>query len=506
MKIERTKNAGRNLKWGLVNKIVGLVLPFVCRAAIIRIFGINYLGLNNLFTSILSTLSLAELGFGSAVVFFMYRAVAENDVEKTCALMNYYKKVYRVVGVVILVIGLALIPFLHTFIKKDVPTDINIYVVYILTLLGTVVSYFLFAYKNCILDAYQRKDIILNVNTVVLFVEKILQLVFIFITKNYYMYLVAIVLTNIANNVITAIIVKKRYPQYCAKGTLEKTEKKEIGKKIQGLFLYKIGNVVFGSADNIVMSAFLGLAVTGVYGNYYYIITTLFAFLGIYYNAIRAGIGNSLIMESKEKNYHDFKQLQFIQSWVVGWCTVCLLCLFQDFIVLYAGEENVFDISVVISLCLYFYVWKIIDVVNVYKEAGGMWDRDKFRPLVSGAVNLTLNIFFVQIIGIYGIIFSTILSQVIIDLPWAPKALISYFDIKGKEFYKCLLKGYLDLILMAVPTYLICIFINFNPLVNLLIKAPLCLIVPNAIFMLINHKSVVFKSAIFKIRGMFKLN
>ena len=151
MRLERSKNSITNLKWGLIYRFSGILIPFVCKAAIIRIFGINYLGLNSLFASIISTLNLAELGFSSAVVFFMYKEIAEDNSNRICALLNYFRRVYRIIGTVILVIGLALIPFLRYLIKKDIPADINIYVIYLLTLSATVLSYYLFAYKNSIL-------------------------------------------------------------------------------------------------------------------------------------------------------------------------------------------------------------------------------------------------------------------------------------------------------------------------------------------------------------------
>ena len=437
MKIDRTRNATRNVFWGLVNKIVGMLLPFICRAAIIRIFGINYLGLNSLFSSILNVLNLAELGFGSAVVFFMYKAVAEDDEKRICALMNYYKRVYRIIGTVVLVCGLALLPFLKLLIKSDIPEELNLYVVYLLTLASTVVTYFLFAYKNCILEAYQRKDVVLNVYTAVAIVERILQLIFIFITKNYYLYIAVTVLTNIANNIIIAAIVKKRYPQYDAHGALSDDEKKDIGNKIRGLFLYKIGHVIIGPADNIVISAVLGLTVAGMYGNYYFVVTLVCAFIDIYYNAIKAGIGNSIVVESVEKNYEDFKWMQFLQTWGIGWCAICMLCLFQDFIFLYSGKETLFDYGVVICIVGYFVTMKIQDVVYLYKDAGGMWDYDKYRPLTGGLVNLALNIMLVHFIGIYGVVIASIFVLTAIYLPWSPRALFHKYFKKIKNTGFC---------------------------------------------------------------------
>lgn len=506
MKTERTKNAARNMVWGLVNKIVGLLLPFICRAAIIRIFGMNYLGLNSLFTSILTVLNLAELGFGSAVVFFMYKAVAEDDNDTINALMRFYKMVYRVIGAVVLAIGLALMPFLQYFIKKDIPDDLNLYIVYLITLAGTCVTYFLYAYKNCILEAYQRKDVLFKVNTVVAIVERILQLIFIFITQNYYLYLLVTVLANAANNIVAAIIVKKKYPQITERGTLKPEDRKNIIQKIKGLFLYRIGHVIIGPADNIVISAFLGLTVAGMYGNYYFVVTMVCAFIDIYYNAIRAGIGNSIAVETTEKNYEDFKLLQFLQNWGIGWCSICMLCLFQDFIKLYAGENTLFAYGVVACFVGYFFAMKSQDVVYLYKDAGGMWEHDKWRPLTGGLVNLCLNIVLTQFIGVYGVLVASIFVLTAVYLPWSPKALFrDYFKRSLKEYYWMLLKGLLVTIVMGAPTLLACYCLSFeNIFLSLIIKAVLCVVLPNGIFILINIRNPYLKRTAKKIKGMMR--
>ena len=504
MKIGRTKNAARNMVWGLVNKIAGLLLPFVCRAAIIRVFGMNYLGLNSLFTSILTVLNLAELGFGSAAVFFMYRAVAQDDVDTINALMHFYKIVYRVVGLIVLVLGLALLPFLQYLIKKDIPADLNLHIVYLITLAGTVVTYFLYAYKNCILEAYQRKDVIFNVSTIVAIVERILQLIFIFVTRNYYLYLSVAVLTNVTNNIIVAIIVKKKYPQFTAKGNLKADKKKNIAQKIKGLFLYSIGHVIIGPADNIVISAFLGLTIAGMYGNYYFVVTMVCAFIDIYYNAIRAGIGNSIAVETVDKNYEDFKLLQFLQNWAIGWCSVCMLCLFQDFIYIYAGKDAIFSFGVVTCFVGYFFAMKSQDVVYLYKDAGGMWEHDKWRPLTGGLVNLCLNIVLTPFIGVYGVLVASIFVLTVVYLPWSPKALFKeYFKRSLKEYYIMLLKGLATTLLMVLPTLLACHYFSFeNVFVSLIVKATLCVVLPNTIFIVINIRSPYLKRAFTKIKAI----
>ena len=159
MKIERTRNAKRNMLVGWTQSILSMLFPFVTRTAMIYSLGVEYLGLNSLFTSVISVLNLAELGVGSAMVFSMYKPIAENNEKKICALMNLYKIYYRIIGVVIAIIGIALIPVLPYLIHGDVPSGINVYILYLLNLASTVFTYWLFGYKNCLFSAHQRIDI-----------------------------------------------------------------------------------------------------------------------------------------------------------------------------------------------------------------------------------------------------------------------------------------------------------------------------------------------------------
>lgn len=490
MKLARSNNLVTNLKWGIVYRFSGILIPFVCKAAIIRIFGINYLGLNSLFTSILSTLNLAEMGFGSAVVFFMYKAIADENVDEICRLLNYYKKVYRTIGCIVLGIGLLLMPFLKFLIKKDIPEDINIYIIYLITLSATVISYFLFAYKTSILTAFQRESVLYKIRAFVLIAESILQIISIFLFRNYYMYLLITVISAAANNIMADHYIRNNYPQYVAKGDVTKDVRREIGEKIKGLIFYKIGGVIVTSADSIVISMFLGLTISGIYGNYYYVITLLFGVLAVYYTSFRAGLGNSVVTENFEKNYSTFCQLQFVQNWLIGFCTTCLLCLYQDFISVYAGKDNKLSIGIVICLCLLFYTWKIQDIAYVYKEACGFWTKDKYRPLIGSLLNLMLNIISIQFIGLYGVILSTVCIAVSIDLIWSPKALFNdYFKKSRKEYYLMLIHGVVNCLVMCVITYYLTSLIDTgHSLANFAIKMVVCAIVPNILFFVINYK------------------
>ena len=174
--MERTKNTKRNITYGFVQVLSSLLLPFIVRTIIIYRFGVDYLGLNSLFTSIISVLSLMELGFGSAVVYSMYKPVAENDTEQICAYLAYYRRIYRFIGFAVLAAGILLMPFLKSLIRDpSLPGGLNLYSTYLIFLVNSSLSYLLFGYLTSIPTAFQRQDILSRIQTGMAVVKCVLQ-------------------------------------------------------------------------------------------------------------------------------------------------------------------------------------------------------------------------------------------------------------------------------------------------------------------------------------------
>lgn len=432
----KTKNSSRNLVFGICLKVYQLLVPFLIRTIIIRVLGIEYAGLNSLFTSILQVLNIAELGVGTALVFSMYKPIAEHDDKKICALMQLYKIYYRVIGLVILAIGLCITPFLSKLIKGDVPPDINIYVLYFLNLGATVLSYWLFAYKNSLFQAHQRNDVVSKVTILTNTVMYVLQISLLCIYKNYYFYVIIMLFAQVLNNVLVAVQADKYYPHYKAKGKLDREETHKINASIKDLFYSQLGLVITTSVDSIVISAFLGLVPLAIYQNYYYILNALIAFFTIFYQSCRASIGTNLIVKSKEENFKDYQFITFIVMGVLSFCVSCLLCLYQPFIELWVGKENMLDDVCVVLFGAYFFVYELARLIGCYKDVSGKWHADRFRPLITAIVNLVSNIIMVQYIGIYGILLSTIFSFLLVNIPWLYKRVfIDIFEIEEKKIY-----------------------------------------------------------------------
>lgn len=498
MVINKTKNTARNVVFGSILKIYQILLPFVFRTIMIKTLGAQYLGLNSLFTSVLQVLNLAELGVGSAMIFSMYKPIVDDDKNRICALMKLYLIYYRIIGVIILCAGLICTPFIPHLIHGTVPKEMNVYILYLLNLGATVLTYWLFAYKNSIIQAYQRQDVVSKVTIVTDTCKYLMQLVALVYFKNYYFYVISILISQVLANISTAIASQILYPQYKPKGKLPKEEIKVINQRIKDLFTSKLGGTIVGSADTIVISAFLGLELLAMYQNYYYILSACMAFITIINNSIVAGIGNSMLTKSIKENYKDFKTFSFVQFWILGFCICCFSALYQPFMTLWMGKKMLFEYPVIILLCIYFLGNELLQMFSVYKDAAGIWHEDRFRPLISGFSNLLINLILVKFIGIYGIILSTVLSIFCISLPWIIHNVFTlvFKNESIKEYVKNMLFYIIIIFIATVLVNFICSFIHCKGIILLIIRALICVIIPNVLFICVYHKRTEFNNSI----------
>lgn len=506
MKIERTRNATRNIFFGITERLYQILVPFLMRTIMIHYLGVEYLGLSSLFSSVLQVLNLAELGVGSAMVFSMYKPIAEDDKKSICALLSLYRFYYRIIGTVIAVFGLTLTPFIRNLISGGVPEEINIYYLYLLNLAATVASYWMFAYKNSLLLAHQRTDISSIIKIIIDTIQYVGQFIALIIYKNYYLFLICTLVSQILTNITVAFIVSKKYPDYRPIGRLSRGKISEINHRIKDLFYSKIGNVVINSADTIVISSFLGLSVLAIYQNYYLILKSIQHFLGIVLSSCTAGIGNSLIIESKRKNLDDFYKFSFIINWIAGFCTCCLLSLYQPFMVVWMGNELLLKYSAVVCFALYFYVYVMNALFVTYKDAAGIWHQDRFRPLIIAGVNLLLNIILVRLWNIYGVLLATFISMSFIGIPWVISNIFScIFDKKDlKNYLIYLLKLFFASFLVCIVTSLVTNIITLSPVMSLISRTLLCLILPNCIYYILFRKTKEFHGMISLIKRILK--
>ena len=499
----RTENVKRNMMWSLINTVINIALPFVNKTVMIYVLGAQYTGLNSLFASILSMLSLAELGFGAAVVFSMYKPVAEGDDKMVCALLNLYRKIYRIIGLAILTFGLVLMPFLPYLIKDDLPNDINIYVLYVPYLASTVLGYLMFSYRGALFSATQRNDISTKIGMGMNFLSNGLQLVALLGFRSFYAYAYLAIPMTVCSNLVCYYVSKKYYPQYFCEGRVPREEIDGIKDRVAGVFIHKICATFRNTADSIIISAFLGLTELAKYQYYYYIIVMLLGFMSVITGNLIASVGNSISLESKEKNYNDFKRFFFLYEWITIWWTACLASLYQHFIKIWLGEEMLMSYAAVLVFCAYFFVAKTGDMVYVYREAAGLWSKDKYRPIIETVANIVLSIVLVNTFGVAGVLLATVLCLVFINYGWGAQILFKYyFEKSPMEYFAITLKNVIVLIVTCVVTYCVCGVCGDNGIVSFIMKLVICVVIPNLAIAVMTFRRSEFKSAIVFVKAI----
>ena len=284
-----------------VNNGIRLLFPFLNRTLFLWLLGPEYLGLNGLFGSILGVLMLAELGFGMAVICSMYKPIADDDRELLCAYLRFYRTVYRWVGTAIFAVGLCLLPFLRRLVHGDVPPDVDLHILYLVHLVNTAASYFLFAYRGSVLAAHHRNDVLANIRTGVSVVQYLVTFLVLLLTRNYYAYVLVTVAFTVASNLLIFRESRRMFPDVEPRGELPAEKRRQVISDVKSIFLHKVGGVISYSVDNVVISAFLGLVAVAAYGNYYYVVTSVAGIVGIVYSSMTAGFGNKIHTERRRR-------------------------------------------------------------------------------------------------------------------------------------------------------------------------------------------------------------
>lgn len=416
--MDRKKNTARGTVFGLLVRMIRIVFPFFIRAIFIRSLGAEYLGVNSLFKSVLEALNLAELGVSSAIMYSMYRPIAEHDTEKICRLMNLFRRYYRIIGLGILGIGLLLIPFLPRLISGSAPKEINLTAIYLMYLSATVLSYWLFSYRNILFIAHQRYDIISIITAIVIVGQYSLQIVVLLAFKNYYLFLALSLLSEIVINLVSASVSRKFYPDYRPRGEVLDTERREINKKVVDVFTVKITTVINNTSDTIVVSALLGLSLLVVYSNYATVIWGIMSLFNIFFSSTIGGVGNCLLTKGEEDNRQLFYNINHIVMLALAVCCSCFICVCQPFMKLWMGNEFTLGMDYTVLFAMYLFAEEAQLALLLFKDAGGIWKEDKVRMLVIAGMNLLFNIVLAKIMGLCGVLVSTIVTLLAIGFPW----------------------------------------------------------------------------------------
>ena len=431
----RMKNSVRNIISGIFLVAFVTVIPFVIRTLMVYTIGFDYLGLNSLFLSIIQILNMSELGIGSVMMFFLYSPVALGDKEKINAYLNALKRLYKIIGLVVLVSGMIITPFLDRFVNGDIPVGSNIRLYFIMYLMAMVIQYYMYPEEVSLIEAFQRKDVTNRISFLSNGFCYIMQIAALYFYHSYLVYVVAVMLQNLAAGCLRRYYGHKYFGDYVPGGTLSSDEKKDVRVKVTSMIGHQIDAKLFNSIDTVMISAIIGLSSVAVYSNYFYVIMVVSMVFDIIYESILPSIGNAVAVESEKDNLDRFYSLFWIGTSISGWATAALLCLYQNFMKLWMGKDNMLGMDMVILFCVYFYLSQIRRTVVTYKNAAGMWWNDRYKPYVSMIIDLVIDVVLIRMIGVKGAIISSIICVGVFEIPWETKVFFrDYFHISIKQY------------------------------------------------------------------------
>lgn len=493
--MQRTSSSIKNLIFAFIGQAAGVVINFIARIVFLKILTAEYLGLNGLFTNILSMLSLMELGVGTAMTFSLYKPLAIADKEKVKSLMHLYRKAYIIIGILVLVIGIGITPLLPYFVDKMPNINENINLIYILFVINTAISYF-YSYKRSLISSDQKRYIATAYRYGFYFFLNITQIIVLLLTKNYIWYLVTQIIFTFMENVAVSKKADKLYPYLKEKNIkkLEKSDTEKIKKNVVAMVGHKIGGIVVGATDNIILSKFVGLIEVGIYSNYYLIINALNIIIGQVFTAITASVGNLVATANKEKVYNIFKKTFFLNFWLYGFSSICLLVLFNSFITIWLGSEYLFSMNIVLVLVINFYVTGMRKAVLTFRDATGLYWADRYKPFAESIINIVASIILVKIFGTIGVFIGTFISTMTTCFWVEPYVLYKYeFGLNIKPFLKKYISYTVLMIVSGIITVSICNLIKITGIIGFIINTFICVIVINAIFFMVLHRTEEFK-------------
>ena len=495
---------GKNIFWGYISTFLTTILSFICRTAFIKTIGVDFLGINGLYASVLGVLSLTELGIGTAMNYSLYKPVAENDTEKIKSLMTVFKSAYRIVAIVVTVLGLMILPFLDVLVTgADGIKNVKFY--YLFFLFNTVSTYFV-SYKYSLVNADQKNYVITNITAVFNIAMHAFQIAVLFIFESYVAYLIIQAIMQLIQKIYTAIYIDKHYPYLKEKNVtpLEKNEKKKIITNVKALILHKIGDISVNQTDNIIISAFINVTTVGLVSNYTLITNTVNTFVNVAFGGTIGSLGNLFASSDKKKQHEVFRAMDFVDFWIYSFSSIALFSLIQPFISLMWGNLTL-PISVVALFVLNNYMVGQRVSVNNIKIAGGIFNQDKYLAIIQSIVNLVVSVALAFKFGIIGVYIGTIVSGVIPSLvrPWIVYK--NLFDDSVFKYYK-------DYFLRLILTIIMCAgaYFGVNYIMQELtwgrffISVLTVGIVPNLILFVLFFRASGFKYLLSILKMLFK--
>ena len=439
----RVKQSAKNMISGFLYQTVTLILSFISRTVFINTLGTEYLGLNGIFTDVLSLLSMADLGFGTAMAYSFYKPLADHDEDRIAALIHFYKKVYHIIAVTVTVLGLLCVPFLKYIVntQEEIP---NLTWYYLFSLANIVISY-LFVYKTTLMTADQKDYKIVNIRMWATLTKTILQILALYLTANYMLYIIIGVQAQFLTNAIASWQTQKEYPYIRNANTQTRVEKEVeqgIFNNMKSVFIYKLSGTLFSATDNLLISMLIGTAAVGLYSNYLMLSNKLLLIEQIIFSSLVASIGNVIARDSPEKRLQIFQAMQSASFIFCGIITAGFGLLANDVITVWLGKEYTFSMLTVIAVTVNTYFSCALQPLWIYRDATGLYMKTKYMMLAGAIVNIVLSVILGRFMGIAGIIFASAIARLSTYFWYEPKLLFhEYFNSRATGYYISILKN-----------------------------------------------------------------
>lgn len=507
--VSRTAYAVKNSFFGIIGKLLTLFISFTSRTIFIYELGKYYLGVNGLYTDVLNMLSFAELGFGSAMVFALYKPVAEGEDEKTRQLMLFYKNIYRLIALIVLTLGLVLVPFLQYIISGAGSLSLfELRLYFLIFLINTVTTYFV-SYKYSLANALQKNYLTTNIDTITNVICSIVQIIVLLLTSNFLAYLLANTLTLILSRFIIALYLNHEFPilKKRPQRPLDRESKRVILHEVKGLAIQKFSSIAIYSTDSIIISAVpaLGIAMVGSVSNYNMIINSVSGIIVILFNAIISGFGNLAVTSSKQHFKEVFFESNLIDFWIYGVCTVCLFVLLSPFIQLWVGSDYLIDRMSLLLILVNFYLQGQSVIYNNARVAKGNFNLEKWCSLAQALINLVISVIGALWLGLVGVYIGTIISRVFYMIA-RPLATYRYlFGSSPVEYFKQSVQYFIAVIVAVIICHVACQpMLTHITIFTLCVSAIICLFLSNALFVLFFGRRVETKTFIHRIINLIK--
>lgn len=500
----RTEYAVANIFVGLGGYVLSTLLGFVSRMVFTRTLTAEYLGISGLFSNILTMLSLAELGIGSAIVYALYKPLATQDHDKVASLVKFYGQCYRVIGSVVAVIGLAVMPFLDVIIQEQPNIKENLQVIYMIFLFNTASSYF-FSYRSSLLIAAQQNYLVTGINYCILIVQTILQVGWLVCTEEYLGYLIIQAIGTLVYNVIISSVAKKKYPYIVSKNIkpISREEKNGLVKNVRALVVYKLSGLLVNSTDNLIITFFNGLTMVGLASNYTLLTNTLNTLLNQIFNGITASVGNLNATESKEKKIEVFGVLNLMNFWLFSWAAIGIFVVSTDLVRVLFGDGYVLPMEIPFIMALNFYLVGMQNAVWTFKNAMGLFRPGRYLLILTAAINLAASVLLGERYGLFGILAATAISRLLTNVWYDPYAVYKYgFHEKPRKYFEVYVKYGLTAVFTGGICSFVCQSIAVMPLLDVVLKIVVCSLVTNIIYWVIFHQNQEYIQLRDKVKGL----